>query len=529
MTWNDGPKLGQAGVEAMERRQIGPETVERFGLFTAGRNGNNEVVPDLDGNIVAFPFRSRAGKVVNHKYRGLPFSSHEMWQSTGGEQVFWNEEILDDPALERPDGWLLITEGEIDALTAIDCDYPFTVSVPSGAVPVPKGARHPTADLPPLDPATEATGKFAFMHRAADRLEKIHGFILALDADPAGQRMTAEILRRLNPLRCRYVTYPAKPVIELDDGTLRPCKDLNEVRMEFGPDAVRQAIADARPCPIVGLYRFSEFPQAPEIEVVSTPWWTLDEKWKPFLGSLVFVLGIPGHGKSLFVANMLIHFAETYGWRSVMFSPEEPAVPLLRAKMRRMRMRREPLALEIDAIAETDRWLDDKFLHITTDPANHDDDAVYLDWVLDRATDAVKRDDVKVLAIDPWNEVDETRQKGESQTQYIARAIRSINRWRHQHNVMVIITLHPIKDVSRDGKVREPTPGDADGSAAFFNKADFFISIYRANTMLDRAAVRMWKRKFEGTGEVGTVTLRYDRDSCRYELLQATTREEIGR
>ncbi len=47
--------------------------------------------------------------------------------------------MLDDPALHEGRAALVITEGECDALTAIDCGYPFAVSVPDGAPPVPAG------------------------------------------------------------------------------------------------------------------------------------------------------------------------------------------------------------------------------------------------------------------------------------------------------------------------------------------------------------------------------------------------------
>ena len=508
--------LGPAGFRAMELRKIGPETVERFGLYTAAKGEiSPQTLPTITGNVLAFPFRDRTGTVVNVKYRQLPLSTHQMWQSPGGQQIFWNEEILFDPALETALGELIITEGEIDALTAIDVGFEFTVSIPAGAVGVPGGLADPTADLPPLDPATEAAGKFAFMHRVRDRLAKINGFIIAMDRDPQGQRMAAELVRRLNPRRCRFVTYPDKPVIEEESG-LRPCKDLNEVLREFGSKEVVRILQEAKPYPITGLYRLEDFPDLPEIATVRTPWPTLDACWKPFLEELVILLGIPGHGKSLFAANMLVHFAETQGWKAAIFSQEEPVVPFLRAKLRRM------------AAPKTDAWLNENFRFICPDPTRQTDELVYLDWLLERATDAVLRDGIKVLLIDPWNEIEQARVKGENQTEYIARCLREINRWRHQHNVMVILAVHPTKEVGKDGKSRWPTPYDADGSAAWYNKADHFLVIHRENLADDLVKLRVAKCKFEGTGRTGDTTLRYNAESCRYETLQPINQEEMG-
>src|SRR5207237_969739 len=145
----------------------------------------------------------------------------------------------------------------------------------------------------------------------------------------------------------------------------------------------------------------------------------------------------------------------------------------------------------------------------------------YLEWVLDRAADAVLRYGIKAFVIDPWNEVEHARAPRESQTEYIGRAIRMINKFRHEHNVMTIVTIHPTKDVGREGKARPPTPYDADGSAHWFNKADHFLIIHRHDEAVDEATVRIAKCKFEGTGEKGAVKLRFDRESSRFDVLDA--------
>ena len=52
-------------------------------------------------------------------------------QQPGSAQIFYNVDCLSDPQLS---GFpLIITEGEMDALAAIQCGYPKTISVPGGA------------------------------------------------------------------------------------------------------------------------------------------------------------------------------------------------------------------------------------------------------------------------------------------------------------------------------------------------------------------------------------------------------------
>jgi twinkle protein len=138
--------LGPIGIEAFERRNISAETAVRYGTYTVSRQADGSVIPNSDGNIVVFPFLE-GGVVVNEKYRG---PGKEFWQRPGGRRTFWNADALDDPALEAGHQALVITEGEIDALTAIEAGFPLSVSVPDGAPPVPEGEK--PDDLAPIDP-----------------------------------------------------------------------------------------------------------------------------------------------------------------------------------------------------------------------------------------------------------------------------------------------------------------------------------------------------------------------------------------
>jgi twinkle protein len=501
--------LGPNGAEYFEGRGINAETASRFGVFTAKRvkKPNSDEwdpvpFPDPKGNIIVFPTLEH-GSEVNQYYRAL--SRKMFWSRAGGKRTLWNVDVLDDPALAEGRAALVITEGREDALTAIDCGFPFSVSVPDGAPDVPKG-KAPT-DLEEIDPRADEYGKFEFLWINRARLKPIRRFILAVDDDGPGKRLAAELVRRLLPSRCLFVTYP--------DG----CKDLNEVRTKYGPEAVASVLNGAKPYPVHGLYRLSDFPDLPAIRTYKTGWRLLDDHLRVFLGELMMVLGIPGHGKSALIANLLTNFAEFYGWRSAIFSPEEPTVPQLRDKLRRIRSRGRLLPLDLAGTAEVDRFIDEHFVFIAADPLGQNDQEVYLDWVIDRATDAVLRDGIRVFVIDPFNELEQDRARGETQTEYIGRALRKINRFRHMYGVMVIILIHPTKEVGKDGRARAPTPYDADGSSQWYNKADHFLIVHRDNEVVDESLVRVAKVKFDGTGKKGAVRLSFDVASSRFNAL----------
>jgi twinkle protein len=487
--------LGPIGIEAFERRNISAETAVRYEIYTVNRQADGSVIPDRNGNIVVFPFLER-GVVVNEKYRA---PGKKFWQRAGCRRTFWNSDALDDPALEAGHQALVITEGEIDALTAIECGFPLSVSVPDGAPPVPEGEK--PDELGPIDRGSEHAGKFEFLWNNRDRLKRVKRFIIATDDDRPGQRLEAEIVRRLSASRCLFVEYP------------RGCKDLNDVAVLHGKDAVAAVLNAAKPYPVRGLYRLSDYPDREALLTFSTGWWTVDNHLQLFAGEFMVVTGIPSHGKSTWVLNLICNAASLHSWRAALFSPEMPTVPHLRDKLRRIRG---------GSRLEADNFIDEYFRFIDADPTGREDVEFDLDWIIDKATDAVLRDGIRVLVIDPWNEVEHARRRDELMTDYIGRGIRALKRFARLYDVAVIVIAHPTKDVGRDGKGRPPTLYDIEGSAHWFNKCDHGIVIDRPNALVDEAVLRIAKVRFEESGEKGEIRLRFDRQTSRFETPEHT-------
>ena len=206
--------INPQAVEWLQARAINPETASRMGIYTAARGPDGEPRADPSGTILVFPYVD-GGSEVNAKYRTL--DEKRFWQRKDARKTFFNADVLDDPALERGDHAIIITEGELDALAAIQSGFPFTVSVPDGAPPardkqgnlvfVPEGAD---------DVALEHDEKYRYIFNNWARLEKIKRFILATDGDEPGWQLAQELARRLGRARCAFVTYP------------QGCKDLNE-------------------------------------------------------------------------------------------------------------------------------------------------------------------------------------------------------------------------------------------------------------------------------------------------------------
>ena len=500
-------RVGNFALKALQSRGIDPETVARLSIYTGrsvtGEDGESHVVPDENGNIVVFPFIER-GSIVAEKYRA---AGKKFWQRKDGRRTFWNADVLDDPALDHYP--LIITEGEIDAITAIDCGFPLTVSVPDGA-PAVRDGEDPE-ELAEADPERERDGKFEFVWNNRDRIKRIKRFILAVDSDGPGRRLAAELKRRLSASRCMFVVYP------------EGCKDLNDVLMKHGRDAVTQCLNEARPYPVKGLYRLSDYPDIGEPRTYSTGWAELDDCLKPWLGELMVVTGIPGHGKSTWVMNLCVNLARTHGWVCAVASFEIPTVPALRFKLRLAVTGAGKERWHRQMIEEADGFIQDHFVFIDDDPTGGGDEDLTLEWLLDRAADAVLRDGIKVLVIDPWNEVEHARPKGESETQYVNRALRSIRRFALRYDVLAIVVVHPTKEVGKDGNSRVPTLYDCEGSAAWFNKPDHGVVIDVPNPVQNETVVWVKKARFSWSGRKGDVTLEYIPETEGYRGMGGVT------
>ena len=77
--------------------------------------------------------------------------------------------------------------------------------------------------------------------------------------------------------------------------------------------------------------------------------------------------------------------------------------------------------------------------------------------------------------VDPWNELDHLRERDESLTEYVGRAIKLLKRLAKTLGIMVVVVAHPTKLKS------DETPGlyDISDSAHWSNKADVGIILTR--------------------------------------------------
>lgn len=463
-------------------RALTPAVLDAYGIGATVAHGEG---------AITFPYR-RGEALVNVKYRTR---DKRMWLVKGAELLLYGED--DIPA----GGDLVWVEGEIDKLS-------LAVAGVTACVSVPNGAPQPTE--------REDASRYDYLAGVLDRLAGVTRHIIAGDVDAPGQRLAADLIRRLGPASCWRVTWP--------DG----CKDANETLVKYGAQMIRDCLAEARPEPVAGIYTVDDLIDrvmalydngldggiAPSSAALA-PFYRV----KPGLWTLV--TGIPSHGKSSVLDWLLVDLARTHGWRFAVCSPENQ--PLERhlaglaqlwagqpfAKGPNDRMSRSEARAAAEALRE-------HFVFVL--PDEDDAEGYTMDGILRLARACVTRFGVRGLVIDPWNELEHQRPARMSETEYASQALTKLRRFARAHDVHIWLIAHPTKLIKgADGQYPVPTPYDVSGSAHFRNKADMALAVWRDVT--DKASptqVHIQKVRFAECGEIGVVNLYFDKLTGRY-------------
>lgn len=492
-------------MEALEARGLDVELASRLGVNGAHRDG---------GELIQIDFR-RGEEVVRRKFKRLVEvdGKPRYWQEPkGGAKLAWNEDALRDESLHGQP--LVITEGELDALTAIQSGFLRTISVPDGA---PPPGERTAADL-------EASAKYDWLRELKPFLtrEAAPEIILATDGDENGAALLQDLSVQLGRFRCKFITYPKARDPEAR-GRER-LKDLNEVLQDYGQKGVIETLNRAQWIKVDGVHRMSELPPLP-VPVIYEPrpaqFGLFREHFKVRMGDFSVFTGTPGYGKTTFANDLFCGIARendlTIAWASFEQEPQRDH----KRNLRTWFIGLPEHQMDADQRAVADRWIDAN--HVFLVPSEDDD--ADLEWLLDKMEAAVVRFGASIIIIDPWNELEHSRRHGETETEYTGRAIRALKRFAKAFRVHICVIAHPTKSVKdADGKYKMPTLYDIAGSANWYNKADLGVIVHK-DTLEYRdepyTLIKVQKSRYhEIIGVPGEVFMDFSRDTRSFEEVQ---------
>ena len=418
------------------------------------------------------------GQLVNTKFRS---GAKHFKMVTGAEQIPYNVDSL------VGESTCIVTEGELDAASCIAAGFKAVVSVPTGA----------NANLTWLD-------RFIESH-----FEDKKEVLIAVDTDVAGLKLREELVNRFGAGRCRIVTYGPG------------CKDANEHLVQYGQESLRIAIEQAEEVPLEGiftagdlhdeLYALFENGFTPGVK---TGWEAMDNLCTYERRRLAIITGVPGHGKSEWIDELVLRLCLRHHWKIAFFSPENvPTVYHLRKLIEKLTGHRfqNCWGMTKGLLARAEQFLADNVCHISLKGNSSPDK------VLAKAREVVARRGCRIVVFDPLNRFDHNPLPGQTETQYLSNLLNKFTEFSTECNCLSILVAHPRK-MNRN-PMTNSTPRvemyDISGSADFYNKADYGLVVERDDSV---RVVRVYvdKVKFKHLGTKGVATFVYDPVNGRY-------------
>lgn len=453
----------------IEARGLDPVLAEKLGLRTVIREGSR---------WLAVPYLEH-GETINHKYRRTSEKDHRM--DGGAPLALWNADCLTDPKVRSGQAPVVITEGEWDAMAAMQSGFQFVVSVPNGA----PGKQ--TEDL-------ETAKRYDWIDRHANDLAGVKEFVIAADADAAGYNLAADLVALLGADRCRFIEYPF------------PCKDLNEVLKEYGSQKVVDCITTAKPYPIQGLFTLDDFPERGAIRSYTIGIPEIEDMIAIVPGTLTVATGYANMGKSTMMNQIIAHTLSNH-FPVCVASFETEVKPILRDGLRASILGCAKHEVEgHPGLADVDALLRDRLTIISQ--SVDEDLEMDLDKFLELARVAVIRHGAKMIVLDPWNEIEHKRSRDETETDYISRALRQIKRFARTHDVAFWIVAHPSKP--QEGVRKIPALYDISGSANWANKPEYGLTYHRPDFEENKAIVMVSKVRMGLPGKRGKIEMMFD-------------------
>ena len=403
------------------------------------------------------------GQLTNIKYRDAR-KNFKLYK--GAEKVFYNiDNIVGHDTC-------IIVEGEMDVLALHEANIPNAISVPNGA--------------------TLNSNNLDYLDNCIDYFEDKKKIIIAVDNDPPGQALQAELVRRLGAETCYLATF--------DD-----CKDANEYLLKYSAKELLSRITNAKPVPLENVTTFRDI----EDEVTDfvrngfKRGFTIglnnfDKIFSTYTKQFITVTGIPSSGKSDFVDQMCVGYNKEYGWKTAFASPENAPTYLHAHKLMRKVWGDMPNKGDIGG----DKW-NQVADHVNNNFFFIDMERYTLESVLRKGAELVKRKGIKCLVIDPFNKVRDVDCTTEDVNRYTMEYLTKIETFAKKYDVLVFIVAHPTKMYkTQDGKIEEPTMYNIKGGGEWYDASYHGLLVHR-DYEARTTKVKVLKCKFQNLGENG--------------------------
>jgi twinkle protein len=259
----------------------------------------------------------------------------------------------------------------------------------------------------------------------------------------------------------------------------------------------------------------------------SCGWESLNETYLVKRGHWTVLTGIPNHGKSTWLDNVMVNMAKQSNWKFLVCSPENQPIERhieslieIHAGKRFANESQEFYAercITPREIAESLAFINDHFCFIYPDETDFN-----IDYILELAKAVKETFDFDGFVVDPYNELEHKRPAGWTETEYISAILTKFRRFQRAQNSHGWLVAHPtkLKEIIQTVTEKEVTKGkiyampslyDIAGAAHWRNKADMGVVVYRDFTRTpEKTIISVQKVRFRESGKMGQVEFYYD-------------------
>ena len=446
-----------AAARILGKRGISEEICRRYKITTQKDNQH----------ILTFPFYNDRGELVTVKYRNANYKKgidkNKEWFEAGTEPILFGMSEARDYA--EP---LVITEGQIDALSLAECGIPNTVSVPNGC------------------------GSFTWVPGCYDWVMRFPQITVMGDCENGKLTLLDKISKSFK-----------LPIYYVPQESYYGLKDANDILREYGKDVLLDAFNSAKEYIIPHIRRLADvetidFSTLPRIKSGIR---RVDDTLGGFYyGQLILLTGRRGEGKSTLMGQLILE-AIDQGNRVLAYSGELTASHFKNwidfqaagadGVMNVGSEQYPKYIIKPDAQTKINDWYrQSAFLY--------DNEAIYgdeLTSILDTIEDAVVRYGINMVCIDNLMTAMDMSPKDDF---YRAQSafVQKLKLMAVKYNIVILLVAHPRKELS--GKLDNDSVA---GSGDITNRVDTVLIYSRDNSENDgisRSQLQITKNRING-------------------------------
>lgn len=467
--WENKTDLPESIVEWFLQRNIGQDVLREMKI-------SHTVIfmPQCESEKKVMCFNYfRNNQLINVKYRD---SQKNFRMHKDAELILYN---LDGISGQET---IYITEGECDALVMIQAGFKSTCSVPNGA--------------------SKNNNNLEYLDNCWQAFDGAKQVYIMTDTDEPGNKLADELARRIGVERCLRVEF-------------EEFKDVNDA-VNAGVKITQEWIDEhSRIYPLVGVYDANAFwDDLIHVRKYGFPkGFKLREPLGKFIqihpGFQTIITGIPGHGKSEFLDQLLLELGIDHGTKGAYFSPENSPTHLHLMKIAEKLYGKSFWEMTLAEIDSTRQWIFEHLFWINPE------DGYSLSNLLEHVRKAVLRHGINWYVFDPWNKLEHKRPAGMTETEYVSMALDEMDIFNKKNGVHGFLVAHPTKmDKDANNNFNVPNLYSISGSAHFFNKTAIGMSVYKSAP--GQTQVHIQKVKFKFWGEIGVIDYLWDDKNGRY-------------